>query len=63
VIDSETGVHSRGDRAYYDPVDDRFTIPAGGSDNWPEDALADPARKMATHGRSTVLTITYADVT
>jgi len=61
VIDSETGVHSRGDRAYYDPVDDRFTIPAGGSDNWPADALADPARKMATHGRSTVLTITYAD--
>lgn len=59
--DKSASALSRGDRAYYYPADDRFVVSDGSADNWPIAELKTPAKKLATHGRSTLVTIPPAD--
>ena len=47
-----------GERAYYHPDEDRFTLPDGSpADGWPTDALAGPASDLAARGAADVVTV------
>ncbi|RQG90933.1 XdhC family protein [Natrarchaeobius chitinivorans] len=56
----ESGSLEFGDRAYYYPDEDRFSVPAdAGSDAsaWPVDALTGPAEQLADRGRGNVVSL------
>ena len=64
VLSENAPALDRGDRAYYRPHDGQLTLPDGTTaDEWPADALADPAGDLAERGRSGVLSVERGDTT
>ena len=62
VLSENAPALDRGDRAYYRPHDGQLTLPDGTTaDEWPADALADPAGDLAERGRSGVLSVERGD--
>ena len=60
--ESDSATLTRGDRAYYHPDADRFETPepdAGSIDEWPVEALAEPAADLARRGKAATLEVDH----
>lgn len=60
VLSDDLDGLQRGDRAYYRPGDGRLTLPDGTeADEWPAEALSEPAGELADRGRADVVTVDH----